>query len=77
MTAEQYRAALEALGLTQEAAARFLRIHESASRKMARGGLKPLWATAALLRVMLAKGITVEEVEHIMHLAGEDRDGKE
>jgi len=61
MTANQYRAALAKLGLSQVGAARLLGVNEATSRRWARYGVTGV--PAVLLR-LLAKGkITVEDVE--------------
>ena len=61
MTANQYRAALAKLGLSQVGAARLLRINEVTSRRWAKDGVT---GTAAVLLRLLVKGkITIADVE--------------
>lgn len=61
MTAKQYRAAIEQLGLSQRSAARFLRIDERTSRRWAAEGAPP--HVGLLLRLMIERGIKPEEVD--------------
>jgi len=70
MDHHEYRAALETLALTQIAAADFLKIDHRTSRRWA-GGEAPIpTAVAILLRVMVAKRLSVEAVYRIAF--GED-----
>ncbi len=63
MTANQYRAVLRRLGLTQVGAARLLGVNEATSRRWARYGVT---GTAELLLRLLAAGkITVEDIEAV------------
>lgn len=64
MTKEQYRTALEALGLSRRQAARLLGVCERTSRAYANGAAIPP-ATATLLWVMMSMGISAEAVERI------------
>lgn len=63
MTANQYRAALAKLGLTQVGAAKAFGIGERTSRRWAKYGVpaKP----AVLLRLLLAGRITAEDVRKV------------
>ena len=64
MTANQYRAALERLELTQVGAARLLGVGERTSRRWAEEG--NVSSTAAIvLRAMLAGRLSVEDVEKL------------
>ncbi len=61
MTANQYRAALAKLDLTQVGAARLLNVNEATSRRWARYGVT---GTAAIVLRLLAAGkITVKDIE--------------
>jgi hypothetical protein len=61
MTANQYRAALDKLGLTQVGAARLLDVNEATSRRWARYGVT---GTAAIVLRLLATGkITVKDIK--------------
>lgn len=61
MTANQYRAALAKLELTQVGAARLLDVNEATSRRWARHGVT---GTAAIVLRLLAAGkITVRDIE--------------
>lgn len=63
MTANQYRAALSRLGLTQVGAARLLGVNEATSRRWARYGVT---GTAAIvLRLLTAGKVTVEDIEAV------------
>lgn len=62
MTANQYRAALEALGLTQGAAAKFLGVSLKTAHNYANGGAIPE-ATAKLLRLMVRLKLKPNEVK--------------
>lgn len=63
MTANQYRAALAKLDLTQVGAARLLGVNDVTSRRWARHGVTGTAAT--LLRLLLAGKITIEDIEAI------------
>lgn len=63
MTGAQYQAAIAALGLTQMAASRFLRIGPRTSRRYAAGETIP-HGVALLLRVMIDKKISPEQLGH-------------
>jgi len=69
MTAEEYRGRIQALGLTQNAAARFLGVSPRASRRFADGTQAIPHAIDALLRIMIAYDVSVEEA---CRLAGID-----
>jgi hypothetical protein len=64
MTSKQYRRAIETLGLTQVAAAKFFGVSDRQSRYWAADGAPPM--VEIILRIMLAKRMTVEEVETIV-----------
>ena len=61
MTADEYRAAIEALGLTQVAAGRLVGATDRASRRWAGGGEIP-GSVAILLRLLLSKRIAISDV---------------
>lgn len=61
MTANQYRAALARLGLSQVGAARLFGVNDVTSRRWAKSGVHG--TVAILLRLLLAKKITVEDIE--------------
>lgn len=61
MTANQYRAALSHLDLTQVGAARLLGVNEATSRRWARHGVTGI--PAILLRLLAAGKITAEDIE--------------
>ena len=63
MTANQYRAALDRLGLSQVGAARLFGAGERTSRHWASGDRAVPEAVAILLRLMLAGKITAEDIE--------------
>ena len=68
MSPDEYRAAIAALGLNQREAADFLDAHEVTSRRWASNKPNHLAVPrpyAMLLRVMIAKGLTVEDVRKI------------
>lgn len=61
MTANQYRAALAKLDLTQVGAARLLGVNEATSRRWARYGVT---GTASVVLRLLASGkITIKDIE--------------
>ena len=63
MTANQYRAALDRLKLSQVGAARLLRVNEATSRRWARYGVE---GTAALLLALLRDGkVTPDDIESV------------
>jgi hypothetical protein len=69
MTSKQYRNAIEALGLTQVDAAKFFGVSERQSRYWAArdGSPIPIPITVEMiLRIMLAKDISVEDVGSIL-----------
>lgn len=68
MTAKQYVAALEALGMTQRGAARFLGIDERTSRRWANNEQDVHLSVALLLRVMVESKITPEEAYQLAGL---------
>lgn len=59
MTTEEYRAALDKLGMSQAAAARLFTVSDRTSRRWALGGSIPM-GTAIVLRLMVKKKITLE-----------------
>jgi len=61
MTATQYQAAINELGLTQVGAARFLKIGDRTSRRYVAGGTIP-YAVELLLNLMIARGITPQDL---------------
>ena len=63
MSAAQYQAAIDALGLSHVGAARFLKIGERTSRRYVAGGAIP-YAVALLLNLMIARKIKPEDLGH-------------
>lgn len=63
MTANQYRAALAKLELSQVGAARLFGVNDVTSRRWAKSGVTG--TVAILLRLLLAKKITVEDIEAV------------
>lgn len=63
MTANQYRSALDRLGLTQVGAARLFGVNEATSRRWAAGGVHG--TVEILLRLMLAGKITQADIEKV------------
>lgn len=61
MTANQYRAALEKLGLTQVGAARLFGVNEVTGRRWAKDGVSG--TAVILLRLLLAGKITQKDIE--------------
>jgi len=61
MTANQYRAALAKLGLSQVGAARLFGVNDVTSRRWAKSGVSG--TVAILLRLLVAKKITIEDIE--------------
>jgi DNA-binding transcriptional regulator YiaG len=61
MTKNQYRAALDRLGLTQAAVAEWLKVDERTSRRWALGEVAIPEAVAKLLRYMVAHNLTPED----------------
>lgn len=61
LTANQYRAALKKLGLSQRGAARLLGVDERTSRKWAENGVSG--TATILLRLMLAGKVSAAEIE--------------
>jgi hypothetical protein len=64
--AKTYRAMLDALGLNQLAAAKFLGVNERTSRRYASGDWPLPRATALLLRIMAARRISPEKAENLL-----------
>lgn len=64
MTPDEYRAAISALGLTQNAAGQFFGVHEVTGRRWATQG--PPAAVAKFLRLMLALKFTPEYVDRVV-----------
>ena len=63
MTAEEYRDAIAALGLTPKGAARFLGIDEETSREWASAGANgPPEPVSRFLRYLIAAGVTPRQV---------------
>lgn len=65
MTPKQYQAAIAAIGLSQRAAGPFLGVGERQSRKWVAGEARIPESVAKLLRVMIARKISVDTVERI------------
>jgi hypothetical protein len=63
MTANQYKAAIDRLGLTQVGAARFLGVDERTSRRWIADERPVPEPVARFLRFMIAAKVTPEEVE--------------
>jgi transcriptional regulator with XRE-family HTH domain len=61
MTAEEYRAALTALGLTYAGAARLLGVDDRTSRRWANDERKVDPTVARFLRLLIAKGISADD----------------
>jgi hypothetical protein len=66
MTGEEYKDALASLGLSVNDGARFLRMRKDTSARIAAGEDFLGWPRVALLRMMAAYRISVEEVEELM-----------
>lgn len=62
MTANQYRAAIEKLGLTQNGAAAFLGVSERTGRRFALGEVAVPSSVAMLLRLMIRLKLTTKDV---------------
>jgi len=62
MTADEYRAALKQLGLTQAAGATFFGVEEVTSRRWATGKSRVHGAAEKLLRLLIAMKLTPEQV---------------
>jgi DNA-binding transcriptional regulator YiaG len=62
MTAMQYRAAIEKLGLSQQGAARFLGVGERTSRRWALDEVRVPESVAMLLRLMIRLKLKPEDV---------------
>jgi len=62
VTADEYRLHLQMLSLTINGAGRFLGVNDRTARRFAEGGTPIPFAVAALLKVMVRYGITVEMV---------------
>lgn len=62
MTADQYRSAIEAIGLSQRSAAKFLGVTERTSRRWALGEMPPPIYVAKLLRLMIRLNLKPEDV---------------
>ena len=65
MTATQFRAALDKLGLSQRGLAALLAVNERTSRAWALGQSAIPECTAILLRLLLAKKITIQDIEGV------------
>jgi hypothetical protein len=76
MTADQYREALEALGLKPTEAARFLHIDERTGRRWTSGERDVPWVVAALLSVMIARRISAASVRRLMGEEEEEHGGR-
>jgi len=63
MTSKQFIAALDRLKLTQTAAAEFLGLSARQVRRIVAGAYKPPLAAGKLLRLMIAKDLTVADVK--------------
>lgn len=64
MTKEQYRKAIEAIGLNQVHAAEFLDVSDRTSRNYAASGAPDV--VAMLLLIMIEYGISVDDVNKLM-----------
>jgi len=62
MTADQYRAILATLGLSQQGAARLLGVNGRTSRRWIAGTVPVPQAVAMLLRLMVTAGLTPDHV---------------
>lgn len=62
MTAKQYQAALDRLGLSQLGAARLIGVGPRTSRRWAAGDAEIPESAAILLRLMLAGTITADDI---------------
>lgn len=65
MTPTEYREALAALNLSQVGAARLFGVDPRTSRHWAAGSCPPQ-AVALCLRLMLARGVTVDEASNLL-----------
>lgn len=63
MTANQYRAALDKLGLSQVGAARLFGVEDTTSRRWARFGV--FGTTEILLKLLLAGKITAKDIDKV------------
>jgi hypothetical protein len=63
MTSRQYRAAIEALGLSQIRAGRFLGVPTKTSSRWALGESRVPTAVGVLLKLMIALKLSPEEVQ--------------
>jgi transcriptional regulator with XRE-family HTH domain len=63
MTDEEFKAAIEALGLSQLRAGKLLGASVRSARRWAAGGAAIPESVATLLRLLLAGKITVEDIE--------------
>lgn len=63
MTANQYRDAIDRLGLTQSGAARLLGVNDVTGRRWARNGVTG--TAAILLRLLLAKKISIRDLQEL------------
>lgn len=63
MTPNQYRAAIEKLGLSQRGAGTFLGVDERTSRRWAGGEAEIPEAVGKLLRLMVRLGLSPDEVK--------------
>lgn len=66
MDSDQFRAAMESLGLSQVEASRFLHIEDRTIRRWLKGDRNVPFAVAALLTLMLEKGISVAVLRRMM-----------
>lgn len=67
MNTAEYRAALDALGLTQVSAGHFFGVHDVTARKWAKStGNGPPAPVAKFLRLMLALKFTPEYVDRVL-----------
>lgn len=62
MTGEQYKQAIDDLGMTQVGSARFFGVNASTARRWISGGLKIPRAVSTLLHVMIDYGLDPEEI---------------
>ena len=66
MTNEQFKHAIDKLGLTQLAAARLLGVDGRTVRRWAIGERQIHFAAAILLRLLLSGDVTIEAVERVV-----------
>ena len=65
MTPAEYRTAIQALGLSQVAAGRWLDVDPRTSRRWASGDVPVPESVAKLLRLAVARGLTPETIDRL------------